>query len=296
MIGPSTRSHKKRLHEEHGYVDLTQDEESSRKKAKIVPEKRKGRTLSMTQNVRDRLERAKGQRMFMVSRQMKDPREMTFAILGSVGNIYTVIINKTPHCTCPDNEKGNLCKHIIFVYLKVLRVNEGNRIVCQKHLLDSELDEIIQNAPKDPSESCIASLAVRNRYKQLEDGELVEGDEGKRYPLDKEDCPICYEPMTDKEEIVWCKHSCGNNMHKTCFDMWAKSKQSNGEPVTCVFCRAEWPSAASSNPKGGKYVNMAALQPGISKVRDTSTYNDYYYSRRHYYEDDDEDDESDEDY
>lgn len=42
------------------------------------------------------------------------------------------------------------------------------------------------------------------------------------------------------EPLVWCKSSCGNNMHKVCFDQWAKSKRNQGQQVTCVYCRAVW--------------------------------------------------------
>lgn len=47
-----------------------------------------------------------------------------------------------------------------------------------------------------------------------------------------------------KEALVWCKSSCGNNMHKQCFDKWAASRRSSGQEVTCVYCRAPWHDAA----------------------------------------------------
>jgi hypothetical protein len=48
------------------------------------------------------------------------------------------------------------------------------------------------------------------------------------------------------EQLVWCKSSCGNNLHKQCFDTWARSKRDSGQEVTCIYCRAVWPQG-----KGG---------------------------------------------
>ena len=48
------------------------------------------------------------------------------------------------------------------------------------------------------------------------------------------DCPVCFtEFEPDTEEIVWCKAMCGNNIHKRCFEQWAKSQR--GSQVKCVY-------------------------------------------------------------
>lgn len=40
-----------------------------------------------------------------------------------------------------------------------------------------------------------------------------------------------FEP--EKEEIVWCRAACGNNIHKTCFQQWAFTQRAQG--VRCVL-------------------------------------------------------------
>ena len=48
------------------------------------------------------------------------------------------------------------------------------------------------------------------------------------------DCPICFtefEPET--EDIVWCRAACGNNLHKDCFEQWARSQA--GKEIRCVY-------------------------------------------------------------
>jgi len=62
-----------------------------------------------------------------------------FAVLGSTGNVYNVRIAQTPHCSCPDHERGNLCKHIIFVLLRVLGLSASSELVYQTSLLQKEL-------------------------------------------------------------------------------------------------------------------------------------------------------------
>jgi hypothetical protein len=46
--------------------------------------------------------------------------------------------------------------------------------------------------------------------------------------------------FNEKSNIIFCSTSCGNNIHKNCFDKWRIAKLSMSEPVTCPFCRVEW--------------------------------------------------------
>jgi hypothetical protein len=60
---------------------------------------------------------------------------------------------------------------------------------------------------------------------------------------------------------VWCKSSCGNNMHKQCFDKWAAAKRGNGQPVTCVYCRAVWKGdGAQAEPAAGVHPHVVHWQ------------------------------------
>lgn len=58
--------------------------------------------------------------MFVIDRTRQGTEEVPEEVVemaGTTGNIYHVIISKLPHCTCPDNIKGNQCKHIVYVRL-----------------------------------------------------------------------------------------------------------------------------------------------------------------------------------
>jgi len=79
-----------------------------------------------------------------------------------------------------------------------------------------ELQEIFDTAPAPATSASVPDGAASNRKE-------IFGD-----------CPICFtefEPET--EEIVWCKAACGNNIHQTCFEQWAKSQ--SGKEVRCVY-------------------------------------------------------------
>lgn len=99
-------------------------------------------------------------------------------------------------------------------------------------------------------------------------------------------------PMEAGEQIVWCKAACGNNLHKTCFSQWAKSKPGQ---TKCVYCRTPWQEdpkdagdlkqiARSGAGRIGRdgYINVAD-ELGMSGERDTSTYHQYGLGRWRYY-------------
>ena len=56
--------------------------------------------------------------MFVIDRTRggtEDIPEETIEMAGTTGNIYSITISQLPSCTCPDNRKGNQCKHIVYV-------------------------------------------------------------------------------------------------------------------------------------------------------------------------------------
>lgn len=58
-------------------------------------------------------------RMFVIDRTrggLEVPEEK-IDLAGTTGNVYSITICQLPSCTCPDNQKGNQCKHIVYVQL-----------------------------------------------------------------------------------------------------------------------------------------------------------------------------------
>lgn len=145
-------------------------------------------------------------------------------------------------------------------------------LVYQLGLLKEELREVFENAP--PIE---VSEQNSNETEPVHDK--------NRKPTEG-DCPICFSALVDEAsgsweaDVVYCRAQCGQNLHKECFEIWARTKQSStGGQVTCPMCRTPWQGDDRTVPsiKGSGiitdegYVNVAD-QLGINTYRDTSTY------------------------
>lgn len=225
---------------------------------------------SCPKNILDRVARVKSQRFFMVDRTREgDELREEFKVLGSTGNVYTVIIGKVPSCNCPDASRGHHCKHILFIFLKVLQVPESSGVWYQKALLHTELESIFKNAPRAPN--VLANDTVRNAYASAT-GKLptsASSSKKRRIPGPEDSCPICYESMHDEPEasLTFCDE-CGNALHTECFEQWRRS----AVELTCVWCRAKCSKNKSgASPTSGEYVNLGEVA-GISGKRDTSSY------------------------
>ncbi|KAI1137667.1 hypothetical protein F5Y05DRAFT_77241 [Hypoxylon sp. FL0543] len=215
-------------------------------------------------------ERATSQRFYVLGRTRGGTDhcpEESVELTGSTGNIYVVHIARQPTCTCPHAQNGNQCKHVVYVMSRVLRARF--ELVYQLALLTTELQEVFENAPP-----------------------IGTGDDPDAYAHDKNrkplegDCPICFMPFEGAEDTVYCRATCGQNIHKECFEMWAATKRKSArDRVTCPMCRTAWQGDDDMVKKIQNtgitgfdgYVNVAD-QLGISGERDHSTY--YYGPRR----------------
>ena len=280
-----------------------------------------------SRGVRDRIARARTQRLFLVEPPTPPTattgvgnrgdssrnclrRECT--VLGSTGNIYKVSIGHLMHCTCPDHLKGNVCKHILFVMLKVVGLPTTSPLVYQAALLSNELEDIfaildqrmgrVGRGGGGDGGGVMANARVREAYQDMmsptskcpptELCELNDNDNEAeitltgttRRPIEEEDCPICFDSLSPdgdqkKEQIVFCRAVCGYNFHKTCMTNWMTQSS------TCPNCRADWlgdNNAASTSTRDGVvmsspegYTNLGRLQ-GQRTTRDTSTYSEWY--------------------
>ncbi|KAJ1627610.1 hypothetical protein T492DRAFT_173711 [Pavlovales sp. CCMP2436] len=57
-----------------------------------------------------------------------------FEVMGSTGVVYRVTLDAQPSCDCPD-ESGHSCKHLLWVYLRVLGVGRASSNLQQRALL-----------------------------------------------------------------------------------------------------------------------------------------------------------------
>jgi hypothetical protein len=226
---------------------------------------REGPHLKFNSSIMDRISRVRSQRMYMLSREDINDYYKRFMIIGSVGNVYTVDINNKPRCNCPDFSNGNVCKHIIFVYLKVLGVGPDDDILCQRSLLTSEIISLFASARPNPT-ALAPSRAVAAFKKLVEPTFISEEEETTTRPVEGP-CAICYEDLVPS--VHTCK-TCGNHVHSECWGQWTGAGKS-----TCVHCRAEQTTTSISSVVINEgYINLASTA-SLSINRDTSS---YYYN------------------
>ncbi|KAI0257448.1 hypothetical protein BJV78DRAFT_37603 [Lactifluus subvellereus] len=245
---------------------------------------------SCPQKILERVERVMSQRFFMIDRRREgDELREDSKFLGQRGmfvgsnvepvdfsfscywQVYTVVIDKFPSCNCPDASRGNHCKHILFIFLKVLQLPQSSGLWYQKALLASELQTIFADAPQAPN--ALAHERVRNAYALATGKAPISASSAakRRIPGPEDSCPICYESMhgASQEMLVFCEE-CGNALHSECFEQWRRS----AAELTCVWCRAKWQWGGKNegaSRKSGAYINLSEVA-GLSGVRDTSTY------------------------
>ncbi|KAI9142021.1 hypothetical protein BKA69DRAFT_1156886 [Paraphysoderma sedebokerense] len=245
---------------------------------------------SATKDIIQRIDRAVSQRMYLVDRKEVSSHEHEFAVLGSTGNVYNVKIRRFPECNCPDFEKHKNfstghsipCKHVLFIYLKVLKLERSSHIIYQTSLLQSELEALFA---RQVSNAVIANEQTIENYKVATGASSrtaktsQSGLEESRKPIDG-DCPICFETMDPNklDLLTWCRAQCGNNVHKDCFTRWSRASR-GPDGATCVYCRCNWvesTKASGTNPKvlyKEGYMNLGNLQ-GLPSDRDHSSYYD----------------------
>ena len=138
-----------------------------------------------------------------------------FDIIGSEGNVYEVIIDETPTCTCPDAYfRKRICKHICSVFSYVYGQKEYPERMSHEKVL-----QVLNQA---------ANIDLKGVRKPIEGA-----------------CGICLDPLDNGKKLVWCQAECGNNWHSDCvkqlrdfFYNMAQRKE-----MTCPMCRAIWAEA-----------------------------------------------------
>jgi hypothetical protein len=175
-----------------------------------------------------RIQRALTERIHL----LKVDENRVFHVIGSTGeNIYQVEFAQFVDCSCPDcRHRGNICKHIIFVWVRVLRLDPDDIDLEMDDELRAEILEKMQNIPQ----LCYyppASSEFKSDPKRL--------PTARRQPTEGEECPVCFQEFEacDKpEDILWCQFSCGHNIHRICFDQWCRFKKTD----SCVTCRQKF--------------------------------------------------------
>ena len=304
----AVRAHEERVREERRREasERTAAAKRRREEAESGVEQRPGRERTMSRAVMDRVGRALAQRLFLVQRRdisrgpagvggaasteagetstgPDDKWHAVFAVFGTTGNVYECHVCANPSCTCPDfagdlrsggRRGGHICKHLLWVYLRVLGVQRDDPVLCQVALLQSELAKMLAT-PTRAQRAELAVAAVREAYLAATGGERGTEELAPppvtRQPLRSADgdgdepvtCPVCFDPLEDPADVAslagvdvgtrasgttreptgpgakvwWCRGGCGGNVHSACMRRWIDR---SGMAPACPLCRATW--------------------------------------------------------
>lgn len=182
----------------------------------------------------DKIWKARNEKQYVFSRtnglEEGLPTEI-FQILGSKGGKgeskrYTVVFNKSPKCDCVSASFRNTqkCKHVLYIKMHVFKIT--GTLLYQLAYLSTELHQIFANAP--PAQLPLIS------HNPIEDEKIYNG----KHKAAEGDCPVCYMEVEEgNHDLVWCKGSCGKNVHSECINIL---KDSYGVQAKCPHCRASW--------------------------------------------------------
>lgn len=229
-------------------------------------------------------------RMYLIERKDLAPpgsdggAKATFVVLGATKNVYEVTIGKHMRCSCPDAAKGNVCKHQLFVMLRVLKLDKENPAVWQRALLTAEVCTIrrrllcpgslqlhtLHHAVLDfdagraclqqrgglQADEALASQSAcdqdalvskhyKAKYKRATGGTSADAEADVGKP--EGDCPICYEDMADTDEATEACTTCKHHVHKACMRTWM-SRKDQAHQLACVLCRAPWTNSEGAEP------------------------------------------------
>jgi hypothetical protein len=226
-----------------------------------------------------RLQRALHQTMYCVDSQQLSEVERAYMVLGSTGNLYQVVLGEEPECNCPDRQV--ICKHILFVLVKVLRVQTTDSRLFDEEWETKDVLDLFERNPLSLSRPHMDIPEMLGEIKrEIQEAPFPSSPDLKRKTFEIEDCcGICCEDLfvslpdsnsaaqlSPKEELVWCKGRCGNHFHQTCFSKLQWYNRTNGRETTCPLCRAPWWTAQVENKSKTKrkannegYLNFADL-------------------------------------
>lgn len=198
----------------------------------------------------DRKNRGLTQKIYLIMTHTynNDVLERSYDVMGTTNNVYNVIVKSQPACTCPDYmNRQRRCKHIYFVLSRIMKVQQDK--VDKVEYSDSDLKYMFEHIPYI-TENLRVNALTAEKYKQLKMNN--NGEVSMRKIDDEDECPICLDLFyMNTDDITFCRYSCGNVIHKTCFDRYT-TKQTK-DCIKCVYCRQPW---FKHNSVSSQYINI----------------------------------------
>lgn len=212
--------------------------------------------------------------------------QINFDVSGSTSNIYQVKLMKSfewnnIYCNCPDSKKwanvhGVVCKHILFVIFKVLKLFKFNNsmsvitveniaeIFLEKRKLHKDFLEVISvfvDLFNFNEETDFMKLEYVEKYQKIKEKLEKKGDNevDKENSLEEKDtsvehCLICFEDFDKKTKLSRDINSqcliCKTIFHKECLGKWFLHNNS------CPYCRSPSTHNTQYSKTESMYINL----------------------------------------
>ena len=111
--------------ESEAYYEQLPSSRSKRKRSDNFEGEKRARRYRTTcpPAIKARLEKEHPQRLYLIEQSTKNSASnylsRSYSVLGPSGRVSEVEICRIPNCSCADFPAGNLCKHMVFVMLRV---------------------------------------------------------------------------------------------------------------------------------------------------------------------------------
>lgn len=151
-------------------------------------------------------------------------------VIGDNGVIFTVGVAATCTCTCPTAQRsGTMCKHIMFVKEKVLRIPPSHPLSWQRGYTASEVQYMHLH------HSTAGVMALPRIIHAVTDNTM------QRHAHDAK-CLVCqFTLMEDMEadDLTSCKRF-EAFIHSPCAGDMCRFAEQRGMPMQCPACRGQW--------------------------------------------------------
>lgn len=126
-----------------------------------------------------------------------------------------------------------VCKHILFVLMKVARFTEGSlgSFFGTLVLTPEQVTAIQEAMVRGVHDGGVIDDALVERFQKMTI--ITAKTEFEARPVNETDeCPICYDVLLNETPLEHCR-ACRNSFHEECMEKWMQYK------TTCAYCRAD---------------------------------------------------------
>ncbi|XP_046841347.1 mitogen-activated protein kinase kinase kinase 1-like isoform X2 [Xenia sp. Carnegie-2017] len=212
---------------------------------------------------RHRVEKAMKVRLYLL--QQTGPN--SFLIGGdSPSHKFRVMIGPQT-CSC---SKGPSCVHLLFVMLRVFKVNENDPLLWEKPLKNYEVEMLFHKFHASVSSRITkkAKVVAKNKHTLRRTSQESSSQNVSTLRNDEDfQCPICLLEMVEGESLTLCDGCC-NTLHQHCMAIWAAECKRQKETLVCPLCRKVWVSKGKSADKNDKckHSRGTAVLPSSTQV------------------------------